>query len=151
MPTDLSTYLAREVAKDTVKVVAFDREAQRSRFHSGLGPGVRPVRRDVVQLTDAAEASLAKQAAWARSPRGRLVAAIKALEVVGYAHTADRVYACYSRGMADDSREANPAEIGRALTELLSISLNDWPAMEACRAACNALAELLSGKSEAVA
>ena len=107
---------------------------------SGLA-AARPSRppRSPEEIRADAEAALQRAMAFAESPRGRFLLAVRALEQQGYAAQAEKARAAFARGFADPDRPACPAAIGQALTALARIGQPD------ARHACLALADLLSG------
>lgn len=82
-------------------------------------------------------------AAWQRTPGGRLVGALNTLKAIGYEHTADRCYAVYRQSLCQPS-QVNPAAVGEALTELLSIPQEDAMPRLAVADGCRALADMLA-------
>lgn len=83
----------------------------------------------------------AEQAAWAKTPQGRLLASLNALSRTGYEHTAERAGAAYRASLVPGATD--PAAVGAAIIELLSIPDGDAVAREHVRAGCRALAEML--------
>ncbi|MDP3869147.1 hypothetical protein [Phenylobacterium sp.] len=87
-----------------------------------------------------------EQAAWAKTPQGRLLASLRAIEACGYGHTAERAIAAYRASMVEGATD--PAAIGAAIIELLSIPDGDAVAREHVRAGCQALAEMLGANTQ---
>lgn len=150
MPTDrfslqdakdicLSPYVARERSREAARQ-AEAAEARRSAGVAWSGLGALPSRppRNAEEIRAAAEGALQRAAAFAESPRGRLLLALRALDQKGYAAHAERARAAFARGFADPDRPPCPSEIGVALSVLARL---DQPE---ARAGCLALAELLT-------
>lgn len=76
---------------------------------------------------------------WQRSPSGRLIAALNTLRAIGWDYTADRVYAIHCR-----FPDMPSTAVGEALTELLSIPLDDAMPRLAVADGCRALADMLT-------
>lgn len=73
-----------------------------------------------------AAAEQARAAAWAQSPRGRFLEALRGLEDGGgYAAEVDKVRSAYSRGFASPDRPASPKEVGVALAIIAPINTHD--------------------------
>lgn len=137
----LEPYLAQAQQRETARLADARREAERGAgvAWSALGPEAPGRRRTRDELRDEARAALARDQAFAGSPRGRFLASLRALEELGYGSAAERARAAFTRGFADPERTACPAEIGTALTALARLDRAE------ARAACMALSELLIG------
>ena len=137
----LSPYLAQAQRREAVRQAEVGREARRCGgvAWSGLGPGDAGPAPAQAELREEARAALARAQAFADSPRGRFLLGVRALDELGYVGPAERARAAFARGFADPERPACPAEIGAALSILARL---DRPE---ARAACLALAELLTG------
>ncbi len=135
----LAPFLQRERQLDASRAAQARREDQRSSGVSWSGLRAGPTRpaRTPEQVRAAADAALARAAAFAESPRGRFLLGLRGLEDLGWASQAESARTAFARGFADPDRPACPAEIGAALCALARI---DRPE---ARAACRALAELL--------
>lgn len=83
-------------------------------------------------------AAYRKAIAFAESPRGRFLTALRELQNLGYADEADKARACMSRGFADERWPAYAAELGYAIATLERVN------HLAARAAVLALAEILT-------
>jgi hypothetical protein len=134
----LAPYLAREHRREAVQEACVREEARRSAgvAWSGLGGETSPSPRTTGEIRAAAEAALARAAAFAESPRGRFLLAVRELEKQGHAAPAEAARSAFARGFAAPERPACPAEIIAALAALARIGPQ---AHDACRA----LAELL--------
>lgn len=137
----LAPYLTEARRREAAREAEAQAEAARGSGVSWSGLGERPSRapRTPDEVRADAEAALARAAAFAESPRGRFLLAVRALEQLGYAAQAEKARAAFARGFADPDRPACPAAIGAALTALARIDQPD------ARKACLALADLLSG------
>jgi hypothetical protein len=137
----LAPYLDDARRREAARQADTRAEAERASGVSWSGLGARPSRppRTADEIRADAEAALARATAFAESPRGRFLLAVRALEQLGYAAQAEAARAAFARGFADPDRPACPAAIGAALTTLARIAQPD------ARQACLALAELLSG------
>lgn len=136
----LAPYIAQEQDRDAARRAADAVEARRSSGVAWSGLGAQPSRppRRAEEIRAAAEAALERAAAFAKSPRGRFLLNLRALDHLGYAAHAERARAAFARGFADPDRPACPSEIGVALAVLTRL---DRPE---ARTACLALAELLT-------
>jgi hypothetical protein len=137
----LAPHLAAARRREAVRQTAEQAEGERSEGvrWSGLGAesSSRPPR-TIDEVRAEAEAEQARARAFAQSPRGRFLGAVRALEQLGCAAPAEQARAAYARGFAEPDHPACPAEIGVALTALARL------AQPQARAACQALAELLA-------
>ena len=138
----LAPFLASVRERESVRQTAARAEGERGEGvrWSGLAaePNSRPPR-TIDEVRAEAEAEQARSQAFAQSPRGRFLGAVRALELLGYDASAEKARAAYARGFAELDRPACPAEIGAALTALARV------VQPQAREACLALAELLSG------
>ena len=110
---------------------------------SAMGPTVPEVP-EYDALLARLEAQVARHAAWAKSPRGRLYGAIRELEEVGYVAESHRLEGEYRPLLQDEREPLNTASVGACLTILESI-----PARLA-KAAREALAEMLMSEAPAL-
>jgi hypothetical protein len=136
----LAPYLDESRRREATRAAEIGVEALRSGgvSWSGLGAGRPRAPRSPAQIRADAEAALARAAAFADSPRGRFLIAVRALEQAGYAAEAECARAAFARGFADPDRPACPAAIGAALAAVARIGRPE------ARDACLALADLLN-------
>jgi len=127
-------YVARAFLGDAVRTAAHLREAWGARGTSAhLEP---PPQRTPDELKARGLAASRRAAAFADSPRGRFLSALRALERSRPA-AAEAARAAFARGFADPDRVC-VAEVGRALAVLGSLD------GEEARGACRALSEILA-------
>lgn len=141
-------YLTREEDRERVRIAAHRHEADRSRgvCQSGMSPD--PIRRRTpAEIHADAIAAQAQAAAFAQSPQGRFLMAVRHLETLGYGREAEKCRACMDRGFMSDRTPANSFEIGRAEITLLRIDPSDDLARPHVLEAVLALAELLTAGS----
>src|SRR5690349_16710498 len=136
----LTPYLEEERLREAVRRGCDAAEAGRGAGVTWSGLGASPSRppRTAGQIRSAAEAALERATAFAKSPRGRFLLGLRALDQLGYAAHAEQARAAFARGFADPDRPACPSEIGVALSVLARIERPE------ARSACLALAELLT-------
>lgn len=91
---------------------------------SGMSDDLRP-RPTLAEQRAATTPSDARTAAFAASPRGRFLTALRELSELGYGAEAEKARACYSRGFASADRPPCPAEVGRAIAALVEINHPD--------------------------
>ncbi|WP_332763995.1 hypothetical protein [Phenylobacterium sp.] len=141
-PADLAPYIARERQRDETNVVALKTRAARN---SGVSFGGMqdysgpPEPRSDAEIEEAARALMAKQLAWAASPRGRYYRACLDLQRAGYGPTAQRAIEAYDRGFSNAANLPCPREINSAMKDLLSVPPNDCAAAHPAAVACLAL------------
>ncbi|MDB5445655.1 MAG: hypothetical protein JWQ97_972 [Phenylobacterium sp.] len=134
----VTPFLIRE--QRTEDLLAADHAREAGRFsgvcYGGMGPAPRtPRTREQVRAD--AEGAARTASAFAKSPRGRFLLAIRELENLGWAAEAERARSAMSRGFARPDEPADPREVGVALASIEPINHPD------ARMACMALAELL--------
>ncbi|MDO8800089.1 hypothetical protein [Phenylobacterium sp.] len=104
----------------------------------------RPARAMPIDMAARVATNAADLRAWQRSPGGRLVAALNTLEALDFGNTAGVVDKVYRQSLCDPS-QVDPAAVGAALKDLLSISpdhpLAHLAALDGCRALADMLAE----------
>lgn len=132
-------FLARELRAEAAHAADAAAEAGRSGgvSWSGMGAAARAGRTQD-QIHADAEAAAARAAAFAATPRGRFLVALRELSELGYGVEAEKARACYSRGFASADRAPCSTEVGRAIAALVEINHPD------ARAAVAALGGLLT-------
>jgi hypothetical protein len=137
-------YLAQEQAKETARELAWRAESERYSGVSWSGMGPAPyVPRSPAEVLNAAREREAQMSAFCKSPRGRLVQAIRELDAIGYCIEADQLYGIYSRSLANSEAPLDTEAVGAAI-----VVANKLP-RSAARECVDALAELLLGKRRA--
>lgn len=141
--SDSPAVLARTIdairREQVVRRAAWEADRPRGVRFGGLDP------EPFYELTEAEIEAQARQRlagldAFRASPRGRFLKAIKRLEEASYDQEVYAARAAYSRGFADDSREADVAAVAGVIRLLAEIPSQD------ARTAVAALAELLQGE-----
>jgi hypothetical protein len=142
----VAPFVERERRAEAARLSAAEGEAARAAGvgWSGLGPDPARLRSPDEVRADAL-AACARAQAFAESPRGALLLALRALQDLGWAAQAEAARAAFARGFADPGRPPRLEELACALAILGPIDHAQ------ARAACRALAILLGGPALACA
>lgn len=134
----LAPFLQREELREDVRQRHYAAEARAAAGVRWSGMEPKPeTPRSAAEIRADAEVACARADAFARSPRGVFLLAIRQLEQLGYQGAVDKARSACSRGFSDPAKPAIQGEVGVAL-----LALNDIPGPDACTARA-ALAEIL--------
>jgi hypothetical protein len=136
----LAPFFAKEMDAETAREAAYQRELNRAGGVCWSGMAGEP--RKPRTFDAILEASIARKAAadaFAKSPRGMLLFALRGLEQLSYAAEADKVRGIYMRSLADGEAPVDCAAVGSAILCLNGIKNST------AREAIDALCELLIG------